>query len=92
MREADSGRIVKHLKSAVLQYQAGRASGPEAEPRNRGAVVAATVAVGGAATYLVTKKRAKAARLAAESRPACVADFESSLREYVETGPPASDR
>jgi|JI8StandDraft_1071087.scaffolds.fasta_scaffold44622_2 hypothetical protein len=86
VREADTGRIVKHLKSAVPSSQQVEQAARRLNPKIAVPVVAATVAVGGAATFLVTKKRAKAARLAAESRPESVADFESSLRDYVEAG------
>ncbi|CCH73543.1 conserved hypothetical protein [Nostocoides australiense Ben110] len=86
VREADTGRIVKHLKSAVPSSQQVEQAARRLNPKIAVPVVAATVAVGGAATFLVTKKRAKAVRLAAESRPESVADFESSLRDYVEAG------
>ncbi|MGX5691741.1 hypothetical protein ACWKWA_00995 [Dermacoccus abyssi] len=86
VREADTGRIVKHLKSAVPSSQQVEQAARRLNAKIAVPVVAATVAVGGAATFLATKKRAKAARLAAESRPESVADFESSLRDYVEAG------
>lgn len=86
VREADTGRIVKHLKSAVPSSRQVEQAARRLNPKIAVPVVAATVAVGGAATFLVTKKRAKAARLAAESRPESVADFEASLRDYVEAG------
>lgn len=86
VREADSGRIVRHLKSAVPSTEQVEQVARKLKPKIAVPVVAATVAVGGAATYVVAKRRAKTARLAAESRPVCVADFESSLRDYVEAG------
>lgn len=86
VREADSGRIVRHLKSAVPSTEQVEQVARKLNPKIAVPVVAATVAVGGAATYLMAKKRTKAARPAAESRPECVANFESSLREYVEAG------
>lgn len=86
VREADSGRIVRHLKSAVPSTEQVEQVARKLNPKIAVPVVAATVAVGGAAAYLVSKWRAKAARLVADNRPECVANFESSLREYVEAG------
>lgn len=86
VREADTGRIVKHLKSAMPSPEQVEQVARKLNPKVAVPVVAATVVVGGAATYLITKKRTKAARLAAERRPECVADFESSLRKYLEAG------
>lgn len=86
VREADSGRIVRHLKSAVPSTEQVEQVARKLNPKIAVPVVAATVAVGGAAAYLVSKRRAKAARLVADNRPECVANFESSLRDYVDAG------
>lgn len=86
VRDSDTGQIIKHLKSAVPSPEQVEQAARKLNPKVAVPIVAATVVVAGAATYLL-KKRTSAARLAElESRPDCVADFETSLREYVEAG------
>ena len=86
VRDSDTGQIVKHLKSVVLSPEQVEQAVRKVNPKVAVPILAATVAVGGAATYFL-KRRAEAARVAeAENRPACVADFEASLRQYVEAG------
>ncbi|MCO5303446.1 MAG: hypothetical protein M9923_09575, partial [Phycicoccus sp.] len=86
VRDSDSGQIVKHLKNAVPSQDQVEQAVRKLNTKIAVPVVAATVVLGGAAAYLVTKRRDRAAHLGAESSPACVAEFESSLRDYVEAG------
>lgn len=92
VRESDTGHIVKHLKTVLpdadqvdkavsrVALAARRLNAKVTVP-----VVAGVALVGGTTAYLV-RRRAKAKHSAVEAQPACVIDFEASLRTYVEAG------
>ena len=86
VRDSDTGHIVKHLNEMVPTSEAVESAVKRLNFKAALPVLAVTVVVAGASTYLV-KKRAKATRRQAlELRPQCVTDFEASLGTYVEAG------
>lgn len=88
VREADTGRIFKHLYDIVPSPERVEEAvkSMKLNPKIVVSVVAVTVAVGGAATFIVRKRRKRATLVAVDDLPKCVTDFEASLRAYVDAG------
>lgn len=87
VRESDTGRIFKHLNDVVPSPEKVEdvVKSMKLNPKIVVSVVAVTVAVGGATT-LIVRKRKKLARLVAVEDLPSVTDFEASLRAYVDAG------
>ena len=88
VRESDTGRIFKHLNDIVPSPEKieEAVKGMKLNPKIVVSVVAVTVAVGGATTYLVKRRKKQAKPVAVQDLPECVTDFEASLRAYIDAG------
>lgn len=88
VRESDTGRIFKHLNDIVPSSEKVEEAvkSMKLNPKIVVSVIAVTVAVGGATTYIVKKRKKQTKLVAVEDLPKCVTDFEASLRAYVDAG------
>lgn len=87
VREADSGRIYKHLTELVPSQEKAQEAvkGLNLNPKVVLPVVAVAAVVGGGVTYMV-KKRKDAKLVPVEDLPECITNFDLSLRAYIEAG------
>lgn len=87
VREADTGRIYKHLTELVPSPEKVEEAvkSMKLNPKVVISVVAVATVVGGGVTYLV-KKRKDSKLIPAEDLPECVTNFDASLRAYIEAG------
>lgn len=87
VREADTGRIYKHLTELVPTPEKAEEAvrSMKLNPKVVISVVAVAVVVGGGVTYLV-KKRKDSQLMPVEDLPECVKDFDASLRAYIDAG------
>ena len=87
VREADTGRIYKHLTELVPSPEKVEEAvkSMKLNPKVVISVVAVAAAVGGGVTYLV-KKRKDSKLVPAEDLPECITNFDASLRAYIEAG------
>lgn len=85
VREADSGRIVKHLKEITPSPEAVEQAVRKLNPKVVGVTLVVVTAVG-TVTTIVVRRRSKARALAEAERLTPVSDFEASLRAYVQAG------
>lgn len=86
VREADTGRIYRHLTELIPSPEKAEEAvkNMKLNPKVVISVVLAA-AVSGGATYLV-KKRKDSKVVPVEDLPECLADFDVSLRAYIEAG------
>lgn len=87
VREADTGRIYKHLTELVPSPEKAEEAvkSIKLNPKIVISVVAVAAVVGGGVTYLA-KRRKDAKLVPVEDLPECVTNFDASLRAYIEAG------
>lgn len=87
VREADTGRIYKHLTELVPSPEKAEEAvkSIRLNPKVVISVVAVAAVVGGGVTYLV-KKRKDSKRVPVEDLPECITNFDASLRAYIGAG------
>lgn len=87
VREADTGRIYKHLTELVPSPEKAEEAlkSMKLDPKVVISVVAVAAVVGGGVTYLV-KKRKDSIPVPVEDLPECITNFDGSLRAYIEAG------
>ena len=87
VREADTGRIYKHLTELVPSPEKAEEAvkSMKLNPKIVISVVAVAAVVGGGVTYLA-KRRKDAKLVPVEDLPECVKNFDASLRAYIEAG------
>ena len=87
VREADTGRIYKHLTELVPSPEKAEEAvkSMKLNPKVVISVVAVAAVVGGGVTYLV-KKRKDSKLVPVEDLPECITNFDASLRVYIEAG------
>lgn len=87
VREADTGRIYKHLTELVPSPEKAQEAvkSMKLNPKVVISVVAVAAVVGGGVTYLV-KKRKDSKLVPVEDLPECITNFDAALRAYIEAG------
>jgi hypothetical protein len=87
VREADTGRIYKHLTELVPSPEKAEEAvkSMKLNPKIVISVVATAAVVGGGITYLV-KKRKDSRPIPVEDLPECVTNFDASLGAYIAAG------
>lgn len=87
VREADTGRIYKHLTELVPSPEKTEEAlkSMKLNPKVVISVVAVAAVVGGGVTYLV-KKRKDSQLVPVEDLPECITNFDTSLRAYIDAG------
>lgn len=87
VREADPGRIYKHLTELVPSPEKAEEAfkNMKLNPRVVVSVVAVVAVAGGGATNLV-KKRKDSKPVPVEDLPECITNFVASLRAYIAAG------
>lgn len=87
VREADTGRIYKHLTELVPSPEKAEEAvkSIRLNPKVVISVVAVAAVVGGGVTYLV-KKRKDSKLVPVEDLPECITNFDASLRAYIGAG------
>ena len=87
VREADSGRIYKHLTELVTSSEKAEEAvrSMKLNPKIVISAVAVAAVVGGGATYLA-KKRKGSKLVPVEDLPECITNFDASLGAYITAG------
>lgn len=87
VREADTGRIYKHLSELVPSPERAQEAAKNMKLNAKVAisVFVVTAIVGGGVTYLV-KKRKDSNLVPVEDLPECMTNFDASLRDYIDAG------
>lgn len=87
VREADTGRIYKHLTELVPSPEEAQEAvkSMKLNPKVVISVVAVAAVVGGGVTYLV-KRRKDSKPVPVGDLPECITNFDAALREYIEAG------
>ena len=87
VREADTGRIYKHLTELVPSPEKAEEAvkSMKLNPKIVISVVAVAAVVGGGVTYLA-KKRKDSKLVPVEDLPECITNFDASLRTYIAAG------
>lgn len=87
VREADTGRIYKHLTELVPSPEKAAEAVKSMKLNSKVVIslVGVAAVLGGGVTYLV-KKRRDSKLVPVEDPPECIASFDASFRTYIEAG------